>query len=158
MSNTDLQEAATDTVAFVDEYSSFVSMHHTDAAGVVYVGHPIQWAQVGMENLFRAAGHPIETLGQAPIHYPMVRLDINHWGKLRLGDPLRVRSFVSHVGNRSFTVRTQVISNDSIRVTVDMTGVAVGRDDTMPRAEDWLRELHDLAQLHGLVGTKEERS
>ncbi|WUH98212.1 hypothetical protein OHR68_32635 [Spirillospora sp. NBC_00431] len=144
----------------VDEYPSRVSMHHTDAAGVVYIGHPVQWAQVGMENLFRAAGHPVEALGRADVHYPMVRQVINHHRKLRLGDALVVRTFVSHVGNRSFTTTTQVAGPDgAVHVTVELTGVAVGRDGSKPAAGTWLRDLRSGAARHGWTAdqTKEDR-
>lgn len=148
-------------VLYVDEYTSHVSMHHTDAAGVVYIGHPIQWAQIGMENLFRAAGHPVEELGRANVHYPMVRQVINHHRKLRLGDPLAVRTFVSRVGNRSFTTTTQIAKPDgTVHVTVELTGVASGRDGSKPLAEQWLRDLHAEAARQGLTTdrTKEDQS
>lgn len=148
--NTDRRDETTST--FEDRYATHVSMHHTDAAGVVYIASPSQWAQVGMENLFRAAGHSIEELAKAPVHYPMVRMEINHHGKLRLGDALTVRTFVARVGSRSFTVRSEVaLADGPVRVTVDFTGVAVGRDGTKPLAEDWLRELYEGAADHGLI-------
>lgn len=137
---------------FEDVYTSYVSMHHTDAAGVVYVASPSQWAQIGMENLFRAAGHPIEELGPAPVHYPMVRLEINHRGKLRLGDALTVRTFVARVGSRSVTVRSEIaLASGPVRIVVDLTAVAVGRDGSKPHAENWLRELYEGAEHNGLI-------
>ncbi|TYK51409.1 acyl-CoA thioesterase [Actinomadura decatromicini] len=147
-------------LSYVDEYTSRVSMHHTDAAGVVYIGHPVQWAQVGMENLFRAAGRPIEELGRADVHYPMVRQVINHYGALRLGDLVVVRTFVSRVGGRSFTTTTRIAKPDGrVHVTVELTGVAVGRDGTKPPAGQWLRDLRSEAARHGLTAdrTKEDQ-
>lgn len=144
--------------ASVDEYRSHVSMHHTDAAGVVYVGTPYQWAQVGMENIFRRAGHPLESL-HGNIHYPMVRQEINHFGRLRLGDPLTVRTWVDRVGNRSFTVATQLLKDDgSVAVTVEFTAACVARDGTKPPVEQWLRDLHEDARRHGYALPERKRA
>ncbi len=136
---------------FLDEYDAFVSMHHTDAAGVVYIGAPIGWAQIGMENIFRAAGHAVETLHAQNVHYPMVRQDISHAKSLRLGEPIVVRTFVSKVGTRSFTITTQILKADTVHVTIQLTGVAVGRDGTKPAVEPWITDLYDAALEAGLA-------
>lgn len=139
-------------LAYVDEFATYVSMHHTDAAGVVWVGAPVQWGQVGMENLFRAAGHPIESLKQANTHYPIVRAEVNHHQKLRLGEELIVRTFVSRVGGRSFTIATQIAKpTGEVHVTVELIGVANGRDGSNPQAEQWLRDMQAQAASRGLA-------
>ncbi|WP_067458153.1 acyl-CoA thioesterase [Actinomadura macra] len=161
MTLSEVDSAAVSALLYMDEYASRVSMHHTDAAGVVYIGHPIQWAQVGLENLFRAAGHPVEELGQANVHYPMVRQVIDHHRRLSLGDLLVVRTFVTAVGNRSFTTTTQIAKpGGEVHVTVGLTGVAVSRDGSKPIAEQWLRDLRSEAARHGLTAdrTKEDPS
>lgn len=135
-----------------DQYDSYVSMHHTDAAGVVYIGAPITWAQVGVENLFRAAGHSIESLKGAEIHYPMVRQVISHKKPLYLGDPVTVTTWVGRVGSRSYSLVTEVsVPDGAVHVAVELTGVAKGRDGSKPGVEDWIRDLHTEALAHGLA-------
>lgn len=152
MTTTEITAADDATVICVDEFATHVSMHHTDAAGVVWVGAPVQWGQVGMENLFRAAGHPIESLKLSNTHYPIVRAEVNHHSKLRLGEELIVRTFVSRVGGRSFTVATQISTpTGGVHVTVELTGVANGRDGSKPQAEQWLRDMQTDAASRGLA-------
>ena len=140
------------TVLFKDEYDAYVSMHHTDAAGVVYVGAPIAWAQIGLENLFRSAGHSIESLKVANVHYPMVRQVINHARSLALGDPVKVTTWVGKVGSRSYTVVTEIAgASGDVHVTIELTGVAKGRDGSKPPVEDWIRDLHAEAVTSGLL-------
>ena len=136
---------------YKDEYDSYVSMHHTDAAGVVYIGAPIGWAQVGLENLFRAVGHSIESLKLANIHYPMVRQVISHQKSLHLGEPVRVTTWIGKVGTRSYTVVTDITAPDGTpHVSVELTGVAKGRAGTKPPVEDWIRDTHTEAIGNGL--------
>lgn len=152
MTTSEITTADEVTVPYVDEFATHVSMHHTDAAGVVWVGAPVQWGQVGMENLFRAAGHPIESLKLSNTHYPIVRAEVNHHRKLRLGAELVVRTFVSRVGGRSFTVATQIATpTGEVHVTVELTGVANGRDGSKPQAEQWLRDMQSEAERNGLA-------
>lgn len=151
MTATQIQTRDETAGACFDEYRSHVSMHHTDAAGVVYVGAPYQWAQVGMENLLREVGHPVGSLHHTNIHYPMVRQVINHHRSLHLGDELTVRTWIDRVGTRSFTVACNISKvGGEVHVTVEFTAVANGRDGTKPPVEDWLRELHVAARRNGL--------
>lgn len=137
---------------FVHEYPSYVSMHLTDAAGVVYLGAPSQWAQVGLENLFRGAGHPIESTQHTNVHFPMVRQTIDHFHKLRLGEAVVVRTWVDRVGTRSFTIATEVSKPDGpVHIRVEFTAVTMGRDGTKPSVETWIRELNDQAREAGLT-------
>lgn len=152
MTETEVTAVDERSLTYVDEFITHVSMHHTDAAGVVWVGAPVQWGQVGMENLFRSAGHPIESLKLSNTHYPIVRAEVNHHQKLRLGEELVVRTFIARVGGRSFTVATQIAKpTGEVHVTVELTGVANGRDGSKPQAEQWLRDMQTEAANRGLT-------
>ena len=87
--------------SLTDVFHTHVTLQHTDAVGVLFAASPITWAQLGFENLMRAAGHPLETVLWAETHYPIVKLTIEHQRKLTLGTEICVETYIERVGNRS---------------------------------------------------------
>lgn len=135
-----------------DEFETFVSMPETDAAGAVYATRPGDWAQMGMENLLRSVSRPLEGLVGRDLHYPVVNLTINHDARMGLGMHIRVRTWVSYVGNRSVKVRTEITPADaqSPAATCVRTLVARSRTGESVVAEGFWRELADgFAAVNG---------
>lgn len=128
----------------LDEYESHVVLYDTDAAGVVYVAAPSGWFQRGLENLYRAAGHPLEAMLSSEVDYPVVNLTINHRNILRLGDRIKVRTGVGRVGNTSVTYFCAVLREDGeVAVEMEETQVAVYTADRTRKRElePWVRAL-----------------
>lgn len=128
----------------VDEFERYVALNDTDAAGVIYAASPSSWFQEGVENLYRAAGHPLEQVLQSAVDYPVVNLTINHRNVLRLGDRVRVVTRATRVGGRSVTFACTVFREDGVvAVAMEQTQVAVSNVDRTQKAElePWIREL-----------------
>lgn len=129
--------------SLTDVFHTHVTLQHTDAVGVLFAASPITWAQLGFENLMRAAGHPLETVLWAETHYPIVKLTIEHQRKLTLGTEICVETYIERVGNRSVDVRSDVTVSETgdLACCIRRTGVAVGQDGSAVPAEQWMRDL-----------------
>lgn len=141
-----------------DQFDTHVSMPETDAAGVVYATTPADWAQLGMENLLRSVGRPLEDLVGRDLHYPVVNLTIDHSARMGLGTPISVKTWVAHVGNRSVKVRTEVTPSgaDGPAATCERTLVARSRTGQPVVAEDFWRQLAEqYAQMAATAGADE---
>jgi acyl-CoA thioesterase FadM len=133
----------TDTGQLSDRFTTHVTLQHTDAVGVLFAAAPMTWAQLGFENLLRAAGHPLETVVFGEIHYPIVKLVVEHRRKLVLGTAIGVETYVERVGNRSVEVRSDITiaATGELACFVTRTGVAVGQDSLPAPVEPWMRAL-----------------
>lgn len=128
----------------VDEFSMYVPLNFTDAAGVLFAGSPITWSQMGVENLFRAAGHPLEEVLNSNVDYPIVSLTIEHKTVLGLGDSVRVRTEATRAGNKSITFETSVFNNEgelAVRITQVQVAVQTENRSRSVPLEDWIRAL-----------------
>ena len=127
----------------VDEFQTRVILSDTDAAGVIYMGSPTAWAQLGFENLLIAAGLPIDVLLARDHHYPVVSFTIEHHAPLKLSTPITVRTGVLAVRSRSIEFAT-TITNDitgTLACTATRIAVAKSRSGQKVLAEDFFREM-----------------
>lgn len=137
----DAYQARTGNSQFMDQFDMYVSMHDTDAAGVVYATNPANWANVGCENLFRKAGWPLERILTEAIHFPVVRVEINHHRRLPLGTRVTVRTWIAEVRRTSFRMDTTIEDAGEKCASVSRTAVAVRRGHGPVSVPEWLREL-----------------
>jgi acyl-CoA thioesterase FadM len=127
----------------VDRFTTFVTLQHTDAVGVLFAASPMSWAQLGFENLLRAAGRPLETVLWSDVHYPIAKLQIEHCRRLVVGVEIDVETYVERVGNRSIEFRTDIRVSETgeLACFVSRVGVAVAQDHSPATVEPWLRAL-----------------
>lgn len=126
-----------------DSFDYHVALHDTDAFGVLFAGAPVGWSQIGIENLFRAAGHPVETLAAADVGYPVMSVQVDHFEPLRLGDAVRIETRIAETRSRSFLAETAVtrVADGTSAVSVRRVQVAIRRDGERASLEDWLVSL-----------------
>jgi acyl-CoA thioesterase FadM len=126
----------------VDAFLMHVNLRDTDAAGVIFNTVPGLWAEIGIENLHRLVGKPLEQILPRDLHYPIVSVKIDHFKPIRLGDRVVVKTGVVKVGRRSVEMLCVMSSEDGVKLCqVRRVAVAASRSSREVEAEPWLREI-----------------
>jgi YbgC/YbaW family acyl-CoA thioester hydrolase len=126
-----------------DAFSMRVSLSDTDAARVVYMTAPADWANRGWENLLRAAGLPYEEILPRDLHYPVVSVTVQHSAPLILGTAVTVRTGIVRVGRRSVEVLSTVTDDVAgvLASTIRRVAVAKSRTGQAVEAEPLFHQL-----------------
>jgi YbgC/YbaW family acyl-CoA thioester hydrolase len=126
----------------IDEFSFHINLRDTDAAGVVFNAAPALWAEIGIENLLRSVGMPLEDVLSRDLHYPVVSVKIDHFQPARLGQRVSICTAVVSVGRRSVEMLSIVSdSRGELVCTVRRVLVAKSRSGQPVEAEPWLRNI-----------------
>ena len=128
-----------------------VTMADVDAAGVIYYGSPLRWAEMLLGDWLDGRGHSISAMLGRHEAIPAVGVEVRYRSPLSLDDRCRLSLSAVRVGRTSFTVRCAAGGprGDGAAVEVDTTHAYVrhgghkpGRGVSFERQPlpAWLRE------------------
>lgn len=90
-----------------------VTLHDTDAAGVLFSSHLLRHAHDAWEELMAEIGFPLHQLiHSAALHLPLVHLEADYHLPMRHGDLLRMLLRVKRIGNQSLTIEVDFFHQD----------------------------------------------
>ena len=131
-----------------------------DAQGIVYNGSYMDYLEVGQADYFRNMGFSIYKIAQRG-HFDsaVVKATLEFKAPAKVEDVLEVYVRVSHIGNTSFIIDTEIYPQDEDNLTASAQVVYVGYDvktsSTRPVPDD-LRQLiqhfegtGEVLSLHG---------
>ncbi|HVW45285.1 MAG TPA: hotdog domain-containing protein [Amycolatopsis sp.] len=109
-----------------------ITMADVDAAGIIFYGSPLRWA----ENLFSSwlgdIGHPLRTMFAERIATPAVAVHVTYRSHVTLDDECRLTLSTARIGTTSFTLRCEVRVADAAAVAVETLATHVYTEYTHP--------------------------
>lgn len=111
-----------------------VTMADVDAAGVIYYGSPLRWAEILLGDWLAQLGHSISAMLSENQAIPAVGVQVRYRSPLSLDDHCRMALSALKVGRTSFTVRCAVRGprGDGAAVEVDTTHAYVRHGGLVP--------------------------
>jgi acyl-CoA thioester hydrolase len=105
-------------VLFSDRF--IVAMADVDAAGIIYFGSPVRWAERMYTTWVRALGHPTRMMFSEGIATPAVNLGVNYRSHINLDDECRLDLTAAKIGTTSFTLRCECFVGDADTAAVEV--------------------------------------
>jgi acyl-CoA thioester hydrolase len=102
-------------------------MGDTDAAGIIYFGAPLRWAERLATTWFFSAGVPLSSMFAAGEGLPAVHAELSYKRPLRLDDEIEGTLWLANRTDRSVTLRTEfaLVGTAGVAVEVQITQVHV---------------------------------
>ncbi len=109
----------------------------TDALGHINNATYATYAELGRVEFVRALGLP-------PGGFILARLALDYRKQVRLGERVRVETWVEKVGNSSITMRQEVLADDELAVEVEAVAVWFDYETNVPvRVPDEARRVFE---------------
>ena len=114
----------------------------TDAAGIVYHGSFIRWAERGRTEYLRAVGFNHNEIADAHgLHFAVRHIGIDYLSPGKLDDMLEVRTEVTACGNTSVTMDQTVSRESKVLAQLKVTVVAISPEGRPVRLPPHLRQI-----------------
>lgn len=127
-----------------------VRWSEVDKAGVMYFGAYVRFLELAETELYRELGWDYDDLDRADLWMPRVHLDFDFFKPAFLDEVLSVRSRVDAVGNRSITLRMEVVreSDETLLTTATVVCACVERRtwQSVPIPEELAERLRAVSQ------------
>ena len=89
-------------------HKKIVHLRETDATGVIYFTSLLQYGVEAFEVFLHAKEICLSSLLSQGNFFPIVHAEANYKTPLYPGDPIEIQLILSHLGNRSFTLESQI--------------------------------------------------
>ena len=113
----------------------------TDAVGIMYHANFISFCERGRSEMLRDIGYPasqtLETLG---VGFVVRHIDANFTAMVKLDDLLSVETSVKQIKNTSFLMTQNIVCQNKVAFTMDITLVCMSREGKPARIPDVLRD------------------
>lgn len=135
------------------EHHFTVRFFEVDRAGIAFFGRAFEYAHTAFEEMLAAADHPLTCVfDEGGWGMPLVHVEADFKRPMRMGDTLRVLSYIERVGRTSIAFEHHICGagDDDLRAIVQLTHVIVDLEGFRKRAvpEELLSALTSL----GLIG------
>jgi len=116
-------------------YRTYVRMHDTDAAGVIFFANQLQVAHLAFEAFLDSVGLGLGAMiAEKDYRMPIVHAETDFKAPIYLGDELTIQLTAKRIGNSSFTLDYRVLNQDGLDVGSARTiHCAVDRDSWKKR-------------------------
>lgn len=94
-----------------------VAPEDIDQLGHVNYLKYILFLEKGVSHWYKQAGVNFHELREKDLGTVVLKLDISYNKEARLGDTLNVKTSLTHVGNKSFSVKQEIYNQDDILIT-----------------------------------------
>lgn len=92
-----------------------VDLGETDAAGLVYYPNYFRWFDRATRTYLHITGvTPKDMLGKFHFDQPVIDCGCKFYAPLRYDDPLKIKSFVTEVTEKTFRIEHKVFSGDNL--------------------------------------------
>jgi YbgC/YbaW family acyl-CoA thioester hydrolase len=97
-----------------------VTMGDVDAARIIFFVAPMGWQEAAFTGWLHDSGYPLSSLIEAGQSCPTISVKTDFLVPLVLDDWVRLELWPNHLGNRSFSLRTDVYRTSDERLCVQM--------------------------------------
>lgn len=116
----------------------------TDAVGIMYHANFISFCERGRSELLRDIGYPAsQTLQDLGIGFVVRHIDCGYMHMVKLDDLLTVESSVKTMKNTSFVMTQNILCQNKVAFTMDITLVCMSPEGKPTRIPDALRNKFD---------------
>ncbi len=113
----------------------------TDAVGIMYHANFISFCERGRSEMLRDIGYPAsETLEKLKVGFVVRHIDCDFLRMVKLDDLLTVETTVKEMKNTSFLMEQNILCQNKVAFTMDITLVCMGMDGKPARIPDALRK------------------
>lgn len=85
-----------------------IFLKDTDVTGVIYFGALLQYALEAFEVFLHEKDFKLADMFSKGHLFPVVHAEADYKAPLRVGDGITIKLFLSHLGQKSFTLETEV--------------------------------------------------
>ncbi len=104
------------------EYNSYIKLHDTDAAGVMFFANQFKLVHDAYEAFLEANGLPLgELLAKADYLLPIVHAKTDYKFPLRVGEKFCIKLEVSKIGKSSFVLAHEITGSGSVTAGIGET-------------------------------------
>jgi 4-hydroxybenzoyl-CoA thioesterase len=130
-------------------YERAVRFHEVDPAGILFFPHFSSYAHEAMERFFDPleGGYAGLVVGRR-IGLPAVRVESEFKAPLAFGDDAHVRTSVSRLGNRSFTLRYRFVRGSDGVEAASMLHTVVSTDLVSMKSRDMPEDVRRIVEAH----------
>jgi len=120
----------------------------TDAVGIMYHANFISFCERGRSEMLRAIGYPAsETLEKLKVGFVVRHIDCDFLTMVKLDDLLTVETTVKEMKNTSFLMSQNIVCQNKVAFSMDITLVCMSPDGKPDRIPDLLRKKFDDFQI-----------
>ncbi len=124
-----------------------------DAQGIVYNGSYMDYLEVGQADYFRNLGFSIYGIARKGyFDSAVVKATMEFKSPAAVDDILDLYVRVSHIGNTSFTIETEIHHQDSDKLVASTEVVYVGYDTATASKRPMPQDLRDIIQRFERTG------
>ena len=87
-----------------------VRYYETDQMGIVHHSNYIRYFECGRVDMLKELGFPVEKIEETGVMLPVVSVDCRYKVPARLGDTLRVVSYIDEVPRARLVIRTEIFN------------------------------------------------
>ena len=87
-----------------------VRYYETDQMGIVHHSNYIRYFECGRVAMLKELGFPVEKIEETGVMLPVVSVDCRYKVPARLGDTLRVVSYIDEVPRARLVIRTKIFN------------------------------------------------
>ncbi len=120
----------------------------TDAVGIMYHANFISFCERGRSEMLREMGYPAsQTLEKLDVGFVVRHIDCNFLSMVKLDDLLSVETCVKSMKNTSFTMKQDILCQNKVVFTMDITLVCMNNLSKPSRLPNILRDKFDEYKL-----------
>ncbi len=87
-----------------------VRYYETDQMGIVHHSNYIRYFECGRVAMLKELGFPVEKIEETGVMLPVVSVDCRYKVPARLGDTLRIVSYIDEVPRARLVIRTEIFN------------------------------------------------
>jgi len=87
-----------------------VRYYETDQMGIVHHSNYVRYFECGRVAMLKELGFPVEKIEETGVMLPVVSVDCRYKVPARLGDTLRVVSYIDEVPRARLVIRTEIFN------------------------------------------------
>ena len=91
-----------------------VRYYETDQMGIVHHSNYVRYFECGRVDMLKKLGLPIEKIEEAGVMLPVVSVECRYKTPARLGDTLKVVTWIDEIPRARLTIRNQIFNPDGM--------------------------------------------
>lgn len=96
------------------EFETDVRYYETDQMGIVHHSNYIRYFECGRSDFLKKAGFPMDKVEEAGIMMPVIAVDCRYRLPAKMGDTLRIVTFVDQMPTAKLTVGSEIYNQDGV--------------------------------------------
>lgn len=91
-----------------------VRYYETDQMGIVHHSNYVRYFECGRVDMLKKLGLPVEKIEEAGVMLPVVSVECKYKTPARLGDTLKIVTWIDEIPRARLTIRNQIFNPDGM--------------------------------------------